>query len=73
MCLMAPGQVISRDADSCEVRTGDRSDRVSLLMCPEVEVGDWVLINAGTVARRLDADQAAAMTQAFAQVFGPPG
>ena len=69
MCLMAPGRVVSLDGDSCEVQTGDRVDRVSQLMTPEVQVGDWVLINAGTVARRLDPDQAAEMSKAFAEVF----
>jgi len=68
---MLPGRVVWRDADSCDVQVGDRRDRVSLLMSPEVEVGDWVLVNAGTVARRLDAEQAAAMRLAFAQVYGP--
>lgn len=71
MCLMLPGQVVSRDADSCEVQTGERRARVSLLASPDVEIGDWVLVNAGSVARRIDAEQAAEMQQAFAQVFEP--
>lgn len=70
MCLMAPARVTSVEGDECEVRTGDRVDRVSFLMTPEVEVGDWVLVNGGTVARRLEPDQAAEMSKAFGEVFG---
>jgi hydrogenase expression/formation protein HypC len=73
VCLMMPGRVISIDDESCAVQTGDRVDRVSMLMTPEVEAGDWVLINAGTVVRRLDPDQAAEMSKAFGEVFGRGG
>jgi hydrogenase maturation factor len=34
-------------------------------MAPEVRVGDWVLISGGTIARRLDPDQAAEMSIAL--------
>ena len=67
---MAPGRVTSIDRDSCEVATGNRVDRVSLLLTPDVQVGDWVLITGGTVARKLDPEQAAEMSKAFEQVFG---
>jgi hydrogenase maturation factor len=65
MCLMAPARVVAVDGDRCEVRTGARLDQVSRLMAPEVRVGDWVLISGGTIARRLDPDQAAEMSIAF--------
>lgn len=70
MCLMMPARVIAIDGDTCEVVTGDRVDRVSLLLAPPVEVDDWVLVFGGTVARRLEPEQAAQMRDAVGQAFG---
>jgi hydrogenase assembly chaperone HypC/HupF len=67
---MAPGRVVSVDGQECEVRTGSRTDRVSMMLEPDLRVGDWVLVNTGTVVRRLDEDQAAEMTRAVGILFG---
>ena len=58
MCLMAPLQVVSVDGTTCSVASGGRIDRASMVLEPDLEVGDWVLVNGGTVVRRLDPDQA---------------
>ena len=59
MCLMAPLQVVSVDGTTCYGRaSGGRIDRASMVLEPDLEVGDWVLVNGGTVVRRLDPDQA---------------
>lgn len=70
MCLMAPAQVVSADGTLCEVVTGGRIDRASMMLEPDLQVGDWVLVNSGTVVRKLDPDQAEEMTRAFGIVFG---
>jgi len=67
---MAPARVTAVEGDLCDVQTGQRIDRVSRLMAPDVAVGDWVLVSGGTVARRLDPEQAAEMSKAFGEVFG---
>ena len=72
MCIMAPAQVVSVDGQLCEVQTGDRIDKASMMLEPDLVVGDWVLVNAGTVVRKLDADQAAEMAQAVAVLFADP-
>ena len=70
MCLMAPGRVVSLDSEACEVETGGQVDRASCFLEPDLAVGDWVLVNAGTVVRKLEPDQAAEMSRAFGIVYG---
>ena len=70
MCLMAPARVVSVEAGICEVEVGGRVDKASTLLEPDLIVGDWVLVNSGTVVRKLDEDQAAEMAHAFGVVYG---
>lgn len=70
MCLMAPARVVSVDGGVCEVELGGRVDKASMLLEPDLVVGDWVLVNSGTVVRKLDEDQAAEMAHAFNVIFG---
>lgn len=70
MCLMLPAHVVATDGERCEVEIGGRVDRVSMLLEPDLAPGDWVLIEAGTVVRRLDPEQADEMRRAFAIVSG---
>ena len=73
MCLMAPLRVVSVDGTICEVESGGRIDRASMVLEPDLEVGDWVLVNSGTVVRRLDPDQAEEMSRAIEILFAPAG
>jgi hydrogenase assembly chaperone HypC/HupF len=54
MCLDFPGRVVERDGDSCLVESDGRRRRASTLLVPNVSVGDWVYVAAGTVVERLD-------------------
>ena len=72
MCLMMPGQVVSVDGEICEVETAGQTDKASMMLEPDLKVGDWVLVNSGTVVRVLEEDQAAEMSQAFAILMQPP-
>jgi len=70
MCLMAPARVVSVDGPLCEVKLGSRVDQASMMLEPDLRVGDWVLVNSGTVVRKLEPDQAQEMSRAFGIVFG---
>lgn len=70
MCLMAPARVVAVEGATCTVDVGGRQDSASTLLEPDVQVGDWVLVNVGTIVRVLDDDQAAEMTRAFGIVYG---
>ena len=70
MCLMMPGQVVTVDGQLCEVNTSGQIDKASMMLEPDLQVGDWVLVNSGTVVRKLDADQAQEMSHAFGILMG---
>ena len=72
MCLMMPGRVVAVAGGTCEVETGGRTDRASMMLEPDLVVGDWVLVNSGTVVRKLDEDQAEEMSRAFSLLVGVP-
>lgn len=59
MCIGFPGQVTMVDERGATVRTLDRERRASTLLMPEVVVGDWVYVAAGTIVERLDPAEAA--------------
>ena len=72
MCLMMPGRVVAVDGQICEVETSGQVDKASMMLEPDLAVGDWVLVNSGTVVRVLDEDQAAEMSRAFGVLVGVP-
>lgn len=62
MCMAFPGRVLAIDDDAAIVEIDGRSRRASLRMRADIAVGDWVLIGAGSVLRRLEAEEAAEIT-----------
>ena len=77
MCIAYPARILALDAGSAVVDMAGRTRRASLLMTPDVEVGAWVLVAAGTVIRRIDAaearDLASQLDAAMAAAAPPPG
>lgn len=65
MCITFPGHVLAIGEGEAVVDVDGRHRRASTLLEPTVEVGDWVLIGAGNVLRRLDAAEATALTRAL--------
>jgi hydrogenase assembly chaperone HypC/HupF len=62
MCLDFPGHVTSRDGDVATVDVDGRMRRASTLLMPDVRVGEWVYVAAGTIVDRLSADDARLIT-----------
>ena len=58
MCIAYPARILALETGSAVVDMAGRTRRASLLMTPDVEVGEWVLVAAGTVVRRIDAAEA---------------
>jgi hydrogenase expression/formation protein HypC len=58
MCVTYPGQVLEVTDDMAVVDIDHRRRRASLLLVPEVAVGDWVIVAAGTVLEIVDPDEA---------------
>lgn len=70
MCLTAPARVLARQEGSATVLIGGRERRASTLVVPEVEVGDWVIVAAGTILQRLDAEEARQLAVAVGKAYG---
>jgi len=47
MCLAFPGKVIKIEGSSGEVDFGGFTKRVNLMLLPEAQIGDFVLVHAG--------------------------
>lgn len=67
MCVAMPGRVISIDAPTTgaiwsQVEFGDRVLKVNLVMLPDVDVGDHVLVHSGYAIRMVSAQVAADAT-----------
>jgi len=64
MCLTAPARVLSLDAGGATDLLGGRERRASTLVVPEVAIGDWVVVAAGTILERIDPSEAAYLAAA---------
>lgn len=62
MCLSVPGCVveIDRDRQDAVVAVLDARRDVSVMLVPEVEIGDWVLVHVGFAISRIDEAEAEA-------------
>jgi len=59
MCLAIPMRLVERDELEGTVELDGVRRRVGLLLCPEAEAGDHVLVHAGYAIGRIDAEEAA--------------
>jgi hydrogenase expression/formation protein HypC len=58
MCLAVAAQVVGRAGNEAVVDLRGSRLTVSVLLVPEVEPGDWVLVHAGFAIQRVDATPA---------------
>ncbi len=58
MCVGFPGLVMEVDATGATVDTEGRRRRASTLFLPDIAVGEWVYVAAGTIVERLEASEA---------------
>lgn len=65
MCLTAPARVLSVAAGDAVIEMDGRQRRASTLVVPDVTVGEWVLVGAGSILRRLDETEALELTRAI--------
>lgn len=69
MCLAAPARVLALESMDAIVEIDGRHRRASMLLRPEVAVGDWVLVAAGSVLRRIDAAEARDLARTLADAM----
>ncbi len=58
MCLAVPVEVVSIEGSEAEVEIGGVSRRVSIMLTPEVKVGDYVLLHTGYAINVIDEAEA---------------
>ena len=58
MCLALPAKIIEKNGEDAWVILGDARMRVNLVMTPEAEVDDWVLVHAGFAIQQLTEEDA---------------
>jgi hydrogenase expression/formation protein HypC len=58
MCLGIPGKVIEVNRNVAKVELGGLLREISLDLCPEVSVGDYVLIHTGFAIQRMEEEDA---------------
>jgi hydrogenase expression/formation protein HypC len=68
MCLGIPGRIVSLSGDIAEVDFGGVSRKVSLLLCPEVHQGDYVLVHVGFAIQRLEEQEALETLELFKEM-----
>lgn len=59
MCISYPGRVVALEGPNAVVDSAGRRRRATTLLVPDTQVGDWVMVGAGSILRRLDAAEAA--------------
>lgn len=70
MCLGFPGQVVEVGEESVTVETERRLRRASKLLFPDIGVGDWVYVAAGTIVERVDPSEASRIARAIREARG---
>ncbi len=58
MCLAIPALVKSIEGNEAEVELGGISRKISILLTPEVKVGDYVLLHTGYAITVIDEEEA---------------
>ena len=65
MCISYPGRVIAVDGPNAVVDMIGRRRRASTLLLPDICVGEFVIVGAGSILRRLDAAEATNLIRAL--------
>jgi hydrogenase expression/formation protein HypC len=61
MCLGIPAQIVELTDPEAGIAKAEMSGvrrEISLALCPEARLGDWVLVHVGFALQRIDEEQA---------------
>lgn len=68
MCLAVPLRIVRIEGDMAEVELSGVLRQVSLVLTPEAQVGDYVLVHTGFAISRLDEREAQETLALFAEI-----
>jgi hydrogenase expression/formation protein HypC len=60
MCIAIPARVLDVNAERARVESAQQPMEVGRALIPELDVGDWVLVNTGQIVSRLTPEEAEA-------------
>jgi hydrogenase expression/formation protein HypC len=58
MCLAVPGKILDRQDMLATIDIGGVTRKISVMLLPEAQVGDFVLIHAGFAVQVIDEEEA---------------
>jgi len=73
MCLAVPGQIVSKEDGMGEIDIRGNRLRAGLLLVPDADVGDWVLVHAGFAITTVSPEDAAETNALFDELEGLGG
>ncbi|MDD4601302.1 Hydrogenase maturation factor HybG [bioreactor metagenome] len=68
MCLAVPGKVITKIDMLGTVDISGVTRQVSLILLPEAEIGDYVLVHAGFAIQKIDEEEAQKTLELFKEL-----
>ncbi len=68
MCLAVPVKVLKIDGLKAMVELGGLSRQASIMLVPDTQVGDYVLLHAGFAIQKLDEREAEETLSLFAEI-----
>lgn len=72
MCLAVPGKLIECRGDEAVVDLQGNTLKVSRLLTPDANEGDWVLVHAGFTIAKLEEQEARETWEYLQQALGQP-
>jgi len=68
MCLAVPVRVLKIDGQKALVELGGLTRQASIMLVPDTQVGDYVLLHAGFAIQKLDEKEAEETIRLFAEI-----
>jgi len=68
MCLAVPVRVLKIDGLKALVELGGLARQASIMLVPDTQVGDYVLLHAGFAIQKLDEKEAEETIRLFAEI-----
>ena len=68
MCLAVPVRVLQIDGLKALVELGGLARQASIMLVPDTQVGDYVLLHAGFAIQKLDEKEAEETIRLFAEI-----
>ena len=68
MCLALPMRITAVDGQLATIAAEDFEQQCSLVLLPEADIGDYVLVHAGYAISRIDEDEARETYELLAEI-----